>query len=191
MAAAPSTTLRIVPVAEADLELVAALVNRAFGIYSDLFKGQRTSPTDYRDEVGEAARVILVEDSGKLVATGMIALAERFAEPDQLGPAGTVRPTSAPDLADDHPWSGALYFGLAGVEPALMNGGHGKRMVAHVEQLARDEGFSRVALGTVREFGLVDYYEKLDYRVFHEAEHPVGHWDFVVPHHYCEMVKAL
>lgn len=191
MTSAASTSLRIVPVAEADIELVAALVNRAFARYSDLFKGQRTSPQDYRDEVGDSARVILVEDDGKLVATGMIASAERFAEPDQLGPAGTVRPANPPRLPADHPWSGALYFGLAGVEPLLMNGGHGKRMVAHVEQLARDEGFPRVALGTVREFGLVDYYEKLHYRVFHEEVHPVGHWDFVVPHHYCEMVKAL
>ena len=191
MTAPPGVSLRIVPISSVDLEPVAALVNRAFGRYSELFKGQRTSPRDYRDEAGDEARVILIEEGGTLVATGMVAAAERFAEPDQLGPAGTERPTAPPALPPSHPWVGALYFGLAGVEPALMNRGFGRLMVAYVEQLAAGEGWGKVALGTVREFGLVDYYEKLHYTVFHEETHPAGHWDFVVPHHYCEMVKHL
>ena len=189
MLAAP--TLRIVPIHEADLDSVAALVNRAFGVYSDLFKGQRTSPQDYPDEAGPEARVILVEEDGRLLATGMIARAERFAEPDQLGPAGTQRPATIQALEPSHPWTGALYFGLAGVEPEIMNRGLGRLLVGHVEQLAKAEGYPAVALGTVREFGLVDYYEKLAYRVFHEAVHPAGHWDFVVSHCYCEMVKPV
>ena len=183
--------LRVVPIQEADLDSVAALVNRAFGVYAELFKGQRTSPTDYRDEAGDDARVILVEEDGRLLATGMIARAERFTEPDQLGPAGTQRPAAIPALEPSHPWSGALYFGLAGVEPEIMNRGLGRMLVKHVEQLAKTEGYPAVALGTVREFGLVEYYEKLSYRVFHEAEHPAGHWDFVVSHRYCEMVKPV
>jgi GNAT superfamily N-acetyltransferase len=84
-----------------------------------------------------------------------------------------------------------MYFGLAGVEPEIMNGGLGRLMVRSVEALAKSEGFSAVALGTVREFGLVEYYEKLAYRVTHEQQYPIGHWDFVVPHRHCEMIKAL
>jgi hypothetical protein len=48
-----------------------------------------------------------------------------------------------------------------------------------------------VALGTVREFGLVEYYQRFDYYVVHEAAYEAGHWDFVVDHRYCEMVKDL
>lgn len=186
-----NATLRIVPVREADIEQVAALVNRAFSRYSDIFKGSRTSPQDYRDEVGDDARVLLIEQEGRLLATGMVALAERFVETDQLGPAGTARPEVIPPLGPTHPWNGALYFGLAGVEPELMNSGLGRLLVGHVERIAREEGYPAVALGTVREFGLVEYYQKLDYQVVHEAEFPVGHWDFIVAHRYCEMVKRV
>jgi hypothetical protein len=187
---ATAVSLRVLPIKSVDLEPVAALVNRAFATYHKIFKGQRTSAADYADEAGDQARVILVEDGCALVATGMIAPAERFVAPDQLGPAGTKRPGVTTPLPD-HPWSGALYFGLAGVEPALMNGGFGRMIVSQVELIAAQERHSAVALGTVREFGLVEYYEKLNYRVVHEDVYPAGHWDFVVPHHYCEMVKQL
>jgi GNAT superfamily N-acetyltransferase len=185
--------LRVVPIAEIDAEAVAALVNRAFSRYSDLFAGQRTSPQDYLIEAGESARVILVEADGRLVATSMVAKAERFLDPGLLGPAGIGRAESKGGVNHeaDHPWIGAFYFGMAGVEPSLMNGGLGRLMVEHAERMARDEGFTRVALGTMREFGLVDYYMRFGYRVIHEEAHPVGHWDFLVPHHYCEMVKDL
>jgi len=188
--APPTPTLRVVPIAEADLETIAPLVNRAFATYR-IFKGQRTSPQDYRDEAGDDARVILVEEDGRLVATGMVARAERFIESEQLGPAGTQRPGTTTDLPNGHPWSAALYFGLAGVEPALMNRGFGRMIVAHVEALARAEGYPRVALGTLREFGLVEYYNKLAYEIVHEETYPAGHWSVVVEHHYCEMVKHL
>jgi GNAT superfamily N-acetyltransferase len=123
----------------------------------------------------------------------MVAKAERFLDPGLLGPAGVGRmESSAPLHADPgHPWMGAFYFGMAGVEPAQMNGGLGRVMVEHAEGMARDEGFARVGLGTVREFGLVDYYTRFGYRVIHEEAHPIGHWDFLIPHHYCEMVKDL
>ncbi len=191
MSASSPPTIRLLSIHEADLELVAALVNRAFGRYSTMFKGQRTSAEDYRDEAGEDARVIVVEEDGQLVATAMIALAERFTESDQHGPSGTVRPSQAPVVMPEHPWQGAMYFGLAGVEPERMNNGFGRMMVNRVETLAKTEGYPAVALGTVREFGLVDYYEKLSYRVTHEQEFPAGHWDFAVPHHHCEMIKRL
>ncbi len=46
----PAPIIRVVPVGQADCEAVAALVNRAFSVYSHLFKGQRASTTNYRDE---------------------------------------------------------------------------------------------------------------------------------------------
>ncbi len=185
-----SPALRVVPIAEADLEQVAALVNRAFATY-EIFEDQRTSPTDYLEEAGEDARVILVQSGGRLVGTGMIARAERFSEPEQMGPAGTERPNASTPIAAEHPWVGALYFGLAGVEPEFMNKGIGRIIVTQVEEIARAEGFPRVALGTLREFGLVAYYEKLNYRTVHTEVYPPGHWSIVVEHCHFEMVKEV
>jgi GNAT superfamily N-acetyltransferase len=180
-----------VTVSDANLDQVADLVNRAFRKYRDIFKGDRTSPQDYRDEVGEDARVLLVEHSGKLVATGMISAADRFVELEQLGPAGNARPGPGPALEAGHPWAGALYFGLAGVEPDLMNKGLGKLLVSQVEDIARAERYPAVALGTLREFGLVEYYERFGYSIIHEIAQPAGHWDIIVPHRHCEMVKRI
>ncbi len=191
MPAPEGASVRVVPIAEADIGAVAALVNRAFARYSDLFPGTRTSAADYVDEAGPGARVMLVEEDGRLVASSMVAAAEQFLAAELLGPAGTARVAADPHVEDGHPWLGALYYGLAGVEPGIMNHGLGRLMVSHTETMAREEGFARVALGTVREVGLVDYYSRLGYRVIHEEAHPVGHWEFVVPHHYCEMVKDL
>jgi predicted N-acetyltransferase YhbS len=192
MTAPATTSVRIVPIAEADLEAVATLVNRAFGRY-DIFKGQRTSAVDYRDESGADARVILVEEGGALVATGMVARARAFLDAEQHGPAGTDRPASEAEVAVDpsHPWADAFYLGLVGVEPTLMNRGLGRIVVQAFEVLARSEGYPRVALGTLREFGLVEYYSKLSYRIHNEVTYPAGHWDVVVEHHHCEMVKDL
>jgi GNAT superfamily N-acetyltransferase len=185
-------TLRVVPLSEADLEAVAGVVNCAFGVYSRIFKGTRTSPAEYADEAGPDARVILVEEHGRLLATSMVTIAERFIEPGLLGPAGMERaPDRKPASAESHPWAGALYYGLAGVEPETMNRGFGRLMVEHAERIAAAEGYRRVALGTVREFGLVDYYARFSYYVVHEEHFEPGHWDFVVPHLYCEMVKDL
>jgi GNAT superfamily N-acetyltransferase len=182
--------LRLVPADEIDAAAVAALVNRAYGTYRHLFAGERTSPEELLLEAGPGARFIIVEEGDRLVASALVARAERFIEPDMLGPAGTPRPTPAP-LPPDHPWAGALYFGMAAVELDRMNRGLGRQLVAFAEQLARDEAHRAVALGTVREFGLIGYYQRLGYRVIHEIDHPAGHWDFLVPHRYCEMVKAL
>lgn len=175
-----AATLRIVPVANADIDRLAALVNRAFGRYSDLLKGPRTSPEGYREEAGDDGRILVLEVDGSLAAAAMVAPAERFIETHD----GEAPPSP-------HPWQGALYYGLAGVEPARMNSGLGKDLLAHVERIAREEGFRAIALGTLREFGLVDYYTRLGYEVFHETVFAPGHWDMAVPHCYCEMVKLL
>ena len=184
-------SVRVVALDSIDVEPIAALVNRAFTRYSNIFKGNRTSTQEYRDESGPGARVILVEDEGVLVATGIVAPAEPFADAEQHGPAGTQRPEAASPLDETHPWVGALYLGLVGVEPAIMNRGLGRKVVQAFEDLARTEGYPRVALGTLREFGLVDYYDRLGYRVHAETVYAPGHWDIVVEHHNCEMVKDL
>ncbi len=182
--------LRLVSAEAVDAAAVADLVNRAYGRYRHLFAGQRTTPSELLAEAGPGARFILAEEEGMLVGSALLAEAGRFIEPDMLGPAGTPRPSPGVVPAG-HPWAGALYFGMAAVEPARMNGGLGRRMLGFAEELGRGEGYRAMALGTIREFGLVEYYERLGYRVIHEVEHPAGHWSFLVPHRYCEMVKPL
>ena len=186
-------SIRLAPIAEVDLEPVADLVNRAFRRYRDIWKGERTSPSEYVDEAGPDARILLIEEGGKLVATSMVADAARFASHEMLGPSGVERdPGFVPSaMPAGHPWAGTLYYGFAGVEPDLMNRGFGRLMVEYVEQIAERERYAGVSLATIRQFGLVDYYTKHGYAVCREEVFPAGHWDFIVPHNYCGMVKRV
>jgi GNAT superfamily N-acetyltransferase len=186
-------SIRLAPIQEVDLEPVAVLVNRAFRRYREIWVGERTSPTEYLDEAGPEARILLIEERGQLIATSMIAEAARFAAHDLLGPSGVERDREyvIPEMPADHPWAGTLYYGFAGVDPDLMNRGLGKMMVEYVEDIAAREGYTGISLATIREFGLVGYYERFGYRVTREEVFPEGHWGFIVPHHYCDMVKEL
>jgi len=140
---------------------------------------------------GFGARVILAEADGLLVASAMIAPAERFIESGVNCSAGTEASGGHAGEVASHPWAGTLYFGIAAVEPELMNRGLGRRLVGLAEQVAVDERFRGIGLGTLREFGLVPYYQKLGYSLVSEESYPAGHWEFLVPHSYCEMVKTL
>jgi GNAT superfamily N-acetyltransferase len=186
-------SIRLAPIYEVDLVPLADLVNRAFRRYRDIWKGERTSPSEYLDEAGPDARILLIEEDGKLIATSMVADAARFAAHDLLGPSGVERELEyiVPPMPEGHPWAGSLYYGFAGVEPALMNRGLGKMMLDYVERLAAKEGYTGVSLATIREFGLVGYYERFGFRVSREEEFAAGHWGFIVPHRYCDMVKPV
>ena len=183
--------LRIIPISDVDLDQIAALVNRAFGTYTGISAVPRTTPSQYAEEAGCGARVILAEADGLLVASAMIAPAERFIESGVNCSAGTEASGGHAGEVASHPWAGTLYFGIAAVEPELMNRGLGRRLVGLAEQVAVDERFRGIGLGTLREFGLVPYYQTLGYSLVSEESYPAGHWDFLVPHNYCEMVKAL
>lgn len=181
--------LRLVRIVEADLDGVASLVNRAFARYSHISSLPRTSPVQYAEEAGPDARLILAEAGGRLIASSMIAPAERFIEDGVHCGGGSASSAAHPGESASHPWAGALYFGLAAVEPECMSRGLGRRLVEFAGQVAAEEGYRGIGLGTLREFGLVPYYEKLDYRLVSEEPYPAGHWDFLIPHNYCEMVK--
>lgn len=183
--------LRVVPITAVDLEQVAALVNRAFDTYTGISAVPRTTPSQYAEEAGCGARVILAEVEGLLVACSIVAPAERFIESGVHCSAGTEASGGHPGEAASHPWAGTLYFGIAAVEPEFMNRGLGRRLVGFAEQVAAEERFRGIGLGTLREFGLVPYYQKLGYSLVREESYPAGHWEFLVPHSYCEMVKTL
>ena len=169
--------MRLVPIADANLAEIARLVNAAFSRY-EIMRGDRTSAEGLADECGPDAEFILVERGSTLVGTAMIC------------PAATMY-AGDPGHWQGMDGSGALYFGLAGVEPREMNSGIGRVLVGEAERLARERGYERVVLGTVREFGLVEYYARLGYITFAERSFEPGHWGIAVQHQYHDMVKAL
>jgi predicted N-acetyltransferase YhbS len=170
-------TLSLVPFAAIDTVAVAALVNAAFRRYA-ILESDRTSPEGLADEAGDDAEWLLAHRAGRLVGSAMIRPAAGvFAEHPNPAALGDV--------------STALYFGLAAVEPLEMSSGIGRRLVAEAERIAAERGYRSVILGTLREFGLVDYYARFGYVVVAVHDFEAGHWDIVVPHRLCEMVKAL
>ncbi len=169
--------VRRVPVREADLATIAALVNRAFLVHP-IMRGERTSPDGLRFEAGEHGSFLLSEADASLVACAMIRPCHEELD----------RPETGIDYRA--PLSG-LYFGLAAVEPGLMRSGGGRTLLAEAERIARAEGRSHLVLTTLFEFGLPPYYERAGFSVVATEDFPPGHWWFDVPHRMAHMEKAL
>ncbi len=85
----------------------------------------------------------------------------------------------------------ALYFGLAAVRPDAMGHGIGRQLVAEAERIGRERGYRSMVLTTMREFGLVAYYQPQGYAVAGFEDYAAGHWGMTVPHRVAYMVKAL
>lgn len=166
---------RLVPLAGIDVAATAALINEAFSVYP-ILREERTSPDGVREECGADGEFFLAEREGMLVACAMVR------------PAQSLYTASNPFAID---LAGALYFGLAAVSRREMRSGLGKQLVAAAEALAAARGYRHVALTTVREFGLVEYYARLGYVAMHVDRYEAGHWGIVVPHCHYAMVKAL
>ncbi len=173
-----SLILRLVRPEEADLEALAALVNRAFAVYPFLTVA-RTSARGIAEEAGDSGEFLLAEADGELVGCAMIRPA---AEGERVIERGGTE-------ADRD----AMYFGLAAVEPGLMRSGIGRRLVAFGESEAARRGFREVLLGTVREMGNVEYYQRAGYRTTAVLRFPANanHWGINIDHEYHEMVKQL
>lgn len=171
--------LRVVPVAasEFDVGTTVALVNAAFRRYS-ILRSDRTDAAQLLEEAGTDGEFLQVRADGRLVATAMVRPAAWYY-------AGEARLVGRVRLDE------ALYFGLAAVDPLLMNAGLGHRLVDAAEGLAAARGYRAVILGTLREFGLVEYYARLGYIVVAQVDYPEGHWGLSVRHRHCDMVKAL
>lgn len=171
---APAVTLQLVAAADADLPVIADIVNRAFHTHSLMNGGNRTSPGNLMQESGAEGGFILATIDGHLVATAM------------------VRPVNALDSAPGYtPTPTALYFGLAGVDTSRMRTGLGGRLLSEAEHIARERGLTHVALNTLYEFDLVPYYAAKGYVALNDEPFAAGHWGLAEPHTICHMEKAL
>lgn len=168
--------IRLVPADDVDEAAVVALINTAFRRYSILHV-DRTSPAEFAAELGATGELLVFERGSRLVACALIRPAKELYPDPAANPFGV-------SVAD------ALYFGLAAVDPIEMNSGFGRRLTAEAERIAAERGFELVALSTVREFGLVDYYARRGYIMTAFEDHPAGHWGIVVPHRVAYMVKT-
>jgi predicted N-acetyltransferase YhbS len=170
--------LELKPASAIDAAAVASLVNAAFRRYA-ILTADRTSAEALLDEAGDTGEFIHAYNGERLVGSAMVQPATAtFANAPQYL-------QSAIDV------EGALYFGLAAVDPFEMNTGIGRILIGEAERLGQERGYRRVVLGTVREFGLVDYYARQGYLAVNVTTFPAGHWNIITPHRYYEMVKEL
>ncbi len=165
--------LRLVPAAGVDRAAVTALVNQAFARY-DIMAGDRTNEAGLAEEAGDSGEFLQLWRGDTMVGSALIRPAS-----DYFGGALSAEAENA------------LYFGLAAVQRSEMGGGIGQRLISEAERIATERGFQRMVLGTLREFGLVEYYARLGYIVYDFEDQPLGHWGLTVPHRYCDMVKVL
>lgn len=162
--------LRVVPVAEIDPDETVALINEAFALHKVL-GAPRTSLEELPDEAGDDGEFLHARDGGALIASALIRDYGRY--------------------TGDQSQADALYLGLVAVKPREARHGLGRQLVAAAERVAAERGYRRVVLSTLREFGLVGYYEAQGYTVTNTTEFEAGHWSVTVPHLFVEMEKRL
>ena len=153
-------TLGLVSASEADLALIAGIVNRAFHTHALMNGRDRTHLAGLLEESGPDGAFILASVNGSVVATAMV----RSVLADFDGAPGYT------------PTATALYFGLAAVEPTRMRSGLGRALVAEAERIALQGGFTHVALSTLYEFGLVPYYTRQGFTPMADETFDAGHW---------------
>src|SRR5690606_12516627 len=81
---------------------------------------------------------------------------------------GTITLNSVHRGWEETPWydrEEVCYFSQFAVKPALQKSGLGSVLMNFVEDLAREQGFSEIALDTCEDaHSLIDYYQKRGYR---------------------------
>ncbi|WP_030901915.1 GNAT family N-acetyltransferase [Streptomyces sp. NRRL F-5126] len=150
----------------ADVEALVALVQSAYRgdssrtgwtTEADILRGRRTDPRGVLEVIeAPGSRLIVVERGGALVACC------------QLEARG----------------AGVAYFGMFAVRPGMQGDGIGRRVIADVERIAREELGARemqMTVITVRE-ELIAWYERRGYRrTGVETPFPYGDERFGVP----------
>lgn len=142
--------------AEADCAMVLAVLQAAFGAYQDLDPPSgvtRETVEALREKVAQEMLWVAEVDDGSVSEPGRV-VACVFTKPHQK-------------------YRDALYFGRLAVLPAYQRQGIARRLIAVVEQQAREQGFRRVVLGV--RVALPDnthYYQSLGYEIIGAGTHP-------------------
>lgn len=141
---------------EADCTAVLVVLQAAFGAYRDLDPPSgvtRETVDALREKVSqETLWVAEVDDGSETTARQIVACV--FTKPHQQ-------------------YADALYFGRLAVLPAYQRQGIARRLIAVVEQQAREQGFRRVVLGVrVALPENTRYYQSLGYEIIGAGTHP-------------------
>jgi ribosomal protein S18 acetylase RimI-like enzyme len=132
---------------EQDVDAIVKLVNSAYrGDYSkqgwtteaDILGGQRTDP--------ESMRLIIQDHNNQI---------ELAIEDNKIIGSFHAR------------WDlpSSLYFGMLTIEPSLQNSGLGKKLLAHVESMARAKKVDRILMSVIHvRSELIAYYERRGYK---------------------------
>ncbi|MDE3094527.1 MAG: GNAT family N-acetyltransferase [Chloroflexota bacterium] len=87
------------------------------------------------------------------------------------------------------------HYGLLAVDVTLQRSGIGSLLVGHAESAARAAGASAVRIVTVKQAGLIPFYERRGYRVIAETDGQTWNggadWGAAIPWQMAEMEKAL
>jgi GNAT superfamily N-acetyltransferase len=88
-----------------------------------------------------------------------------------------------------------IHFGLLAVDVSRHKTGLGALLVEHAETVARDAGAKAIHLETVRQAGLIPFYERRGYRIIGETDGQVWNggadWGAVVPWQMVDLQKSL
>jgi GNAT superfamily N-acetyltransferase len=91
--------------------------------------------------------------------------------------------------------SDPAHYGLLAVDVSLHRSGLGSLLVEHAETMARDAGASAVRIETVKQAGLIPFYQRRGYRVVGETDGQFWNggadWGAIIPWQMVDMEKRL
>lgn len=141
---------------EGDCERVMAVLQAAFGVYSQ----QLDPPSGVTRET--------VDSLQEKIRLETMWLAEVGVEPTMAAGdvIGCIFAKPAPQNLED------LYFGRLGVLPAYQHGGIARQLIEKVEEQAREQGFARVVLAVrIALPKNVHYFQSLGYEITGSGNH--------------------
>lgn len=140
---------------ESDCEAVLGILQAAFGACQGL-----DPPSGVTRETVDALREKLTQETLWL------------AEEDDESEVASGRPVACVFTKPHQQYPDALYFGRLAVLPAYQRQGIARRLIAVVEQQAREQGFRRVVLGVRTALpDNVRYYQSLGYDIIGSGTH--------------------
>ncbi len=160
---------RLRPATHADIDVLVPLINAAYDFTEhDVFPGSRRC--DRSDVTRDIDGMTVAEIDG----------------PNGVGIAACIHIDTKTDPA---------HYGLLAVDVALHRSGLGSLLAGHAEARAREAGASAVRIETVKQAGLIPFYERRGYTVIGETDGQVWNggadWGAAIPWQMVDMEKRL